>query len=183
MNLPTSIARLAPDDEWLTTVTTLLREVANDGFTFHLCGKPEPFVLVASYYWDSYVDLLKITGPDQVTAVRAVRRENFNVFQPPSVVWAFGSDAEPTLRALLNLLHPDHPDHPDQPFATPQVMLVPEDVQRPVRLKPPEPGKVGRRERRLRLALSNLTATGSARPQPEVEESVRPTPLQPGRAV
>ncbi|WP_016701132.1 hypothetical protein [Actinoalloteichus spitiensis] len=71
MKLPTSISRLTTDDEWLTTVTTLLREVANDGFTFHLCGMPEPVVLVASYYWDSYVDLLKITGPDQVTAVRA----------------------------------------------------------------------------------------------------------------
>ncbi|MGW1682612.1 hypothetical protein [Saccharopolyspora sp. NPDC002376] len=181
MNLPTSISRLAPDDEWLTTVTALLREVANDGFTFHLCGTPEPIVLVASYYWDSYVDLLKITGPDQVTAARAVRGENFNVFQPPAVVWAFGNDAEPTLRALLDLDHPDHPNQPDQPFPTPRVLVTADDMQCSVRLKPPEPSKVGRRERRLLLPLTKTTARDSSRTGPDVNENVQRTLLQPSQ--
>jgi hypothetical protein len=148
--------QLATKYQWSGTVDALLREVADDGFVFYLCGdRGAPVVLVAAYYWDSHVDLITTTPPGRVTAVRAIREPRFDPFAPRKVVWAYGNDPEPTLRAALNLPHPDHPDHPTSSFEPPRLAVVPAPLQRPTIVKAPEPWRAGNRARRLERALAH----------------------------
>lgn len=156
MSLLTTMSHQATQNGWSAAVDELLGEVVHDGFTFYLCGhRLTPAALVACYHWDSYVDLLTITGPNQVVAARAINDQTFDVFHPGAVVWAYGTDAEPTIRALLTLTHPDHPDHPTRPFAPPRLMTVPAARQRPLTVKAPEPWKAGNRTRRLEATLTS----------------------------
>ncbi|MGB3441111.1 MAG: hypothetical protein WBA97_20370 [Actinophytocola sp.] len=164
MSLLTTMSHLTAKNEWSIAVDDMLHQLVDDGFAFHVCGERlDPVVLVASYYWKSHVDLLTITGPDSVTAARALREPDLDVFNPGSVIWAYGNEAETTLRALLNLIHPDHPDHPVAATAPPRLMIVPAWLQRPVTFKAAESWKVGNRARRLEAALaSELVAMEAA---------------------
>jgi len=156
MSLLTTMNRLTRKNGWSNAVDDMLHQLVDDGFAFHLCGERlDPVVLVASYHWTSHVDLVTVTEPDRVTAARALREADFDVFNPQSVVWAYGNEAETTLRALLNLKHPDHPDHPVAATAPPRLMIVPARLQRPMTFKAAEPWKVENRSRRLQTALSN----------------------------
>ncbi|MEU0513376.1 hypothetical protein [Amycolatopsis sp. NPDC006125] len=152
--------RLTTKYQWPGHVDALLRRVADDGFLFYLCGdRGDPAVLVAAYYWDRHVDLITITPPGRVTAVRAIREASFDPFAPRKVVWAYGNDPEPTLLAALNLPHPDHPDHPASSFEPPRLAVVPAHLQRPTTVKAPEPWRAGNRARRLEQALAQELAT------------------------
>jgi hypothetical protein len=164
MSLPTTMNCLTMKNGWSNAVDDMLHQLVDDGFAFHLCGERlDPVVLVASYRWRNHVDLLAITESDRVTAARAVREPDFDVFNPGRVVWAFGNEAEPTLRALLNLKHPDHPDHPTATTEPPRSMIVPARLQRPMTFRSPESWKVGNRARRLETALaSELIAMDAA---------------------
>jgi hypothetical protein len=79
----------------------------------------------------------------------------FDVVNPGKVIWAYGNEAEPTLRALLNLKHPGHPDHPDSPHDPPRLMIVPAHLQQPMIFKAPESWKVQNRAHRLESALAS----------------------------
>jgi len=165
MSLLTAMNRLTKKNGWPSAVDEMLRQIVDDGFAFYVCGERlDPVVLGAAYYWGSCVDLLTITEPDRVTAARAVREPSFDVFGPRKVVWAYGNEAEPTLRALLNLNHPVHPDHPTFPHEPPRLMIVPAHLQRPMTFKAPESWKVQNRARRLERALAsdlvNMEAAG-----------------------
>lgn len=156
MSLPIAMNRLTIKNRWSRAVDDMLHQLVDDGFAFHLCGKRlDPVVLVASYHWKTHVDLLTITEPNLVTAARALRTPDFDVFNPGSVVWAYGNEAEPTLRALLDLKHPDHPNHPVAATAPPQLMIVPACLQRPMTFRAPESWKVENRARRLETALAS----------------------------
>ena len=169
MSLLTTMNHLTMKNGWSSAVDDMLHHLVDDGFAFHVCGKRlDPVVLVASYHWKSHVDLLTITEPNHVTAARALREPGFDVFNPGSVIWAYGNEAEPTLRALLDLKHPDHPDHPVAATAPPRLMIVPAQLQRPMTFKAAESWKVGNRARRLEAALaSELVAMEAAGPLDE----------------
>ena len=108
MSLLTTMNRLTTKNRWSNAVDDMLRQVVDDGFAFYVCGERfDSVVLVAAYHWEGYVDLLTITEPDRVTVAWAVREPGFDVFNPSKVVWTYGNKAEPTLRALPNLKHPD----------------------------------------------------------------------------
>ncbi|SDU62844.1 hypothetical protein SAMN05216266_1457 [Amycolatopsis marina] len=163
MSLLSTMNRLTTKKKWSSAIDDMLRQVVDEGFAFYVCGeRRDPVVLVAAYYWKSYVDLLTITEPDRVTAARAVREPGFDVFGPRKVVWAYGNEAEPTLRALLNLTHPDHPDHPTCPHEPPRLMIVPAHLQRPMTFKAPDSWKVQNRVQRLESALASDLASMEA---------------------
>lgn len=138
--------------DWPTGVTALLQQLTEDGFTFHSIGDVNgPDAVVGSYYWDDYVDLVTITGHDQVLAARAVRTEEFNVFNPELVVWTFQNEEDPglTLWALLHLRHPDLTTALPAPFPAPDGMRLGEHVRGPVVVKLPSLARLDRRATRL----------------------------------
>ena len=88
-------------------VEELLVSVAADGFTVYCCGlRHAPTALAACYEWQNYVDLLTIGDFDRVTAARVPRVPSLDIFAPTVVVWAYEGPPQPTLRALLELVHP-----------------------------------------------------------------------------
>lgn len=159
MSLSTTMTHLTATNGWSRAVENMLHQLVGDGFAFHICGRLcDPVAVVASYPWQHHVDLLTITGANRVTAARAVREPGFDVFAPGPVVWAYGNEAEPTLRALLDLKHPDHPEHPVATTTPPRLMTVPAHLQRPLTFKPPASWKAGNRARRLTAALARELA-------------------------
>ncbi|MBA2471750.1 MAG: hypothetical protein H0V41_05705 [Pseudonocardiales bacterium] len=62
--------------------------------------------------WEDRVDHLTIRSCDRVAAARVPKLGRVDVFAPEGVVWAYEGPAECTVRALLNLVHPQHPDAP-----------------------------------------------------------------------
>ena len=71
------------------------------------------------------------------------------MFAPEVVVWAYEGPAQPTLRALLNLVQPQHPDAPIGAYPAPRSLQVPRHEQRPMTIRLPSPGRVGVRAARL----------------------------------
>jgi hypothetical protein len=91
-------------------VEKLLLDVVADGFTVYCCGpRSAPTALAASYHWENCVDHLVIRSCDRVAAARVPKLGRVDMFAPEVVVWAYEGPAECTMRALLNLVHPQHP--------------------------------------------------------------------------
>jgi hypothetical protein len=131
-------------------VERLLLDVVADGFTVYCCGpKSYPLALVAAYEWPGWVDLVTIRGLDLATAARVPKHGPLDVFAPPTVVWAYQGRAEPTLRALLGLVHPDHPEAPRSEHPAPPSLLIPRSEQRPMSIRLPPPGQTAARAARL----------------------------------
>lgn len=131
-------------------VEGLLLDVVADGFVVYCCGRRNaPTALAASYEWEDYVDLVTIRRFDRVTAARVPKRGRVDVFAPEVVVWAYEGPAEHTLRALLNLVHPQHPDAPTASYPAPPSLHIPRHEQRPMRIRPPSARHVGVRAARL----------------------------------
>jgi hypothetical protein len=136
-------------------VRLLLLDVVADGFVLYCCGpRSAPHALVASYDWDSYVDLLTIRGFDRITAARVPKDGPVDVFAPECVVWAYQGPPQWTLRALLTLVHPHHPDAPATAYPAPAALHVPRDEQRPMTIRLPGPGQAKARATRLAAALT-----------------------------
>jgi hypothetical protein len=131
-------------------VERLLLEVLADGFTVCCCGpKSEPTALVAAYDWPHYIDLITIRDFNRITAARIPKRDNVDVFTPDVVVWAYEGPPQGTLRALLNLVHPQHPDAPHSEYPAPQSLRIRRAKQRPMSVRFPPPGRAEARARRL----------------------------------
>lgn len=138
-----------------SAVERLLLDVVADGFVLCCCGgRLEPTALVAFYEWEHYVDLVTIRRFDRVTTGRVPKHDDMDVFAPEMVVWAYEGPAEPALRALLNLVHPQHPDAPTRAYLAPCSLHVPRHEQRPVTIRPPSYGRTGVRAARLAAALA-----------------------------
>jgi len=136
----------------------LLTELVADGFTAICCGPKEaPHALVASYAWAGWVDLVTVRDFRRACSARVPVPEwgTVDVFAPELVVWAYEGPAEGALRALLGLVHPEHPDAPRLAYPAPASLHVPRAEQRPASIRPPSPGRAGRRARRLRAALED----------------------------
>lgn len=140
-------------DADLGEVDDLLRAVVADGFTVYLCGgRQQPEAIVATYTWENHVDMVVIKDRDDVAAARARQSEDWDVFSPSTVIWSYHGHARWTLRAILDLRHPEHPDAPDDEHPAPAGLFVPEEFLRTVSVRTPRPGLVARRAMRLQLA-------------------------------
>jgi hypothetical protein len=127
-------------------VEKLLLDVVADGFTVYYCGpRTAPTALAASYEWEDCVDHLTIRSCDRVAAARVPKLGRVDVFAPEVVVWAYEGPAECTVRALLNLVHPQHPDAPTGVYPAPRSLQVPRHEQRPMTIRPPSASRVGER--------------------------------------
>lgn len=60
--------------------------------------------------------------------------------------------AEHTVRALLNLVHPQHPDAPNLVYPASPSLQVPRHEQRPMSMRLPPASQVGARAARLARA-------------------------------
>lgn len=142
-------------------VERLLLDVVADGFVVYCCGpSAAPFALVASYQWDSYVDLVTIRRVDRVITARvpAPPHGRVDVFTPEAVVWAYEGPPQRALRALLDLVHPQHPHAPASAYPAPPSLHIPRAEQHPMTIRLPPPGRAGIRADRLTAAM---TAEGS----------------------
>lgn len=138
----------------------LLLDIVTDGFVVYCCGgRDAPTALVASFEWDHYVDLVTIRCFDRITAARVPKRGRVDVFAPDVVVWAYEGPAECTLRALLNLVHPQHPDAPTGTYPAPCSLRVPRHEQRPTTIRLPTAGRAGVRAIRLASLWRSNTAS------------------------
>ncbi|MGH3782218.1 MAG: hypothetical protein ACRDRO_16765, partial [Pseudonocardiaceae bacterium] len=138
-------------------VQRLLLDVVADGFVLYCCGpSAAPFALVASYQWDSYVDLVAIRRVDRVITARvpAPQHGQIDVFTPETVVWAYEGPPQRALRALLNLVHPQHPHAPASTYPAPPSLHIPRAEQRPMTIRLPPPGRAGIRAARLAAAMT-----------------------------
>ncbi len=131
-------------------VEQLLLDVVADGFTVYCCGpRTGPTALAASYQWDDCVDHLIIRSCERVAAARVPKLGRVDVFAPEVVVWAYEGAAEHTMRALLNLVHPQHPDAPTDLYPAPRSLQVPRHEQRPMTIRLPSASQAGMRAVRL----------------------------------
>lgn len=135
-------------------VEGLLLDIVADGFTVYCCGpRAAPAALAASYEWEDCVDHLTIRRWDQVIAARLPKLGRVDVFAPEVVVWAYEGPAECTLRALLNLVHPQHPDAPTGVHPAPRSLRVPRHEQRPMTIRLPSVSHAGVRATRLAAVI------------------------------
>jgi hypothetical protein len=131
-------------------VERLLLDVVADGFTVYCCGPRTALTaLAASYEWVDCVDHLTIHSCDRVAAARVPKLGRVDVFAPEFVVWAYEGIAEHTMRALLNLVHPQNPDAPTHLYPAPRSLYVSSHQQRPMSIRLPSAGRVGVRAARL----------------------------------
>ena len=122
-------------------IERLLLDVVADGFTVYCCGpRTAPTALAASYEWPDFIDHLAIRSWDQAAAARIPKLGEINVFEPDVVVWSYEGGAEPTLRALLNLVHPQHRQAPATPYPAPRSLRLPRHEQRPMTIRLPLAG-------------------------------------------
>lgn len=138
-------------------VQALLRDVVDDGFILHCCGGlTTPTALVATYEWpdDDYIDIVTTRDFQRVTTARLPKQAEIDLFAPHVAVWAYEGSAEPALRALLKLVHPQHPDAPTTEFPAPRSLHIPRHEQRPMRIRPPAPGRAGIRAARLAAMMA-----------------------------
>lgn len=139
-------------------VDDLLAAVARDGFTLRYCnGSEAPTLMVGTYDWGAYIDLVVIRAIDDVVTARIPTAQVEDVFAPKVMVWLYQGDAEPALKALLDLPHPEHPDAPTTPVPAPAALRVPAARQAPVTLRPPS--ALAARTRQMRLGAALLADT------------------------
>lgn len=125
-------------------VERLLLEVVAGGFTVYCCGpRTAPTALAASYDWEDCVDQLTIWSWDRVAAARLPKLGRVDVFAPEVVVWTYEGSAEHTVRALLDLVHPDAPT---DVYPAPPSLHVPKHHQRPMSIKLPSVTRAARLE-------------------------------------
>lgn len=107
------------------------------GFTHYCCGdRRAPHLLVSTYNWDGYIDVINIRGMDRVTAARIPKYDGLDIFAPTQAVWHYMGALEPTVTAMLRLLPPHHPDAPTAPYPAPLTLFVSTSEQRPMTVKP-----------------------------------------------
>lgn len=144
----------SPDAASPAEVDELLTAVARDGFTLRYCNGPrQPTLIVGTYDWGPFVDLVVIRDIDDVISARVPTADVSDIFAPEVIVWLYAGHAEQALRALLNLPHPEHPEAPTRPAFAPPTLHVPAARQFPVTIRPPSVMAARARQIRLGAAL------------------------------
>lgn len=156
-----------------TEVDRLLTGIVRRGFTMRYCnGSQRPTLIVGTYDWGAFVDLVVIRGVDDVISARIPTAEVTDIFMPEVIVWLYASDAGRALRALLDLPPPEHPLAPATSASAPIAVHVPTARQAPVTIRPPalkwrgSPEPSGGHD-------STLVPTATCTPHPHAEETCR----------
>lgn len=143
-------------------VEQLLLDIIADGFVLYCCGvRTDPTALLASYDWGSCIDLVTIRDFEHMAVARVPKSGKIDLFAPEFVLWAYEGPAESALPALLNLVHPQHPDAPTVPYSAPRSLHIPRHEQRPLTIRPPAPGRAGRRAARLAATVTESDQSAS----------------------
>lgn len=150
----------ATADPILSDVDDLLVAITLDGFTLRYCnGFPEPSVIVATYDWGSWADIVVIRAIDDVISARIPIVPGTDIFAPTTVVWMYEGDAVQALHAMFELHHPDHPQAPTTATPAPGRLRIPAARQAPVTVRPPS-ARVAR-TRQIRLSAAILVDTAN----------------------
>lgn len=121
-----------------TEVDRLLTAIVRRGFTMRYCNGPRrPTLIVGTYDWAAFTDLVVLRGIDEVISARIPTAEVTDVFTPEVIVWLYASDARRALQALLELPPPQHPLAPTTRSSAPLAVHVPAARQVPVTIRPP----------------------------------------------
>jgi hypothetical protein len=108
----------------------LLREVIRRGWMLVCCGpRNQPDALVAVNRRQSWTDVVVLRGHDRAVAYRTPTRPRDDPLQAFEVVWHYLSDAQRTLRAVLDI--PPYAVAP-APYPIPQECRIPEAQRRPL---------------------------------------------------
>jgi len=129
--LPTGTNRTDPmsrDAE--PDIAPLLREVVRQGWMLVCCGhRAQPNALAAVNRTQFWADVVVLRGHDRTAAYRTLIRPPDDPLQAIMVVWHYLSDAEYTLRAVLNI----PPDAVTSvPYPIPDECRIPEARRRPL---------------------------------------------------
>jgi hypothetical protein len=114
-------------------IAPLLREVARRGWTLLCCGRrAQPDALAAVNRTQLWADVVVLRGHDRAAAYRALTRPDEDPLQTSRVIWHYLSDAERTLRAVLNI-----PPHAvaSVPYPIPDECRIPEAQHRPLTIR------------------------------------------------
>ncbi len=107
------------------------------GFTHYCCGdRRAPHVLVSTYDWGDYIDVINVRGADRVTSARLPKHDDLDIFAPTQAVWHYMGALEPTVASTLRLPPPDHPDAPTTSYRAPISLFVSSREQRSMTVKP-----------------------------------------------
>jgi hypothetical protein len=105
----------------------LLREVVRRGWMLVCCGpRIQPDALVAVNRFQLWADVVVLRGNDRAAAYRTLTSPNDDPLQAFEVVWHYLSDAQRTLRAVLDT--PPYAVAPT-PYPIPEECRIPDSVQ------------------------------------------------------
>jgi hypothetical protein len=115
-------------------VEPLLREITRRGWTLICCGhRAQPDAVAAvnrTWFW---ADVVVLRGHDRAAAYRTFTQPHDNPLLATRGVWHYLSDAERTLRAVLNLT----PNTiASTPYPLPKECRIPEIRHRPLIIRP-----------------------------------------------
>lgn len=149
------------DTSFPAEVDDLLTAVVRDGFTLRYCnGLALPTLVIGTYDWGAYVDLVVIRAIDDVVSARIPTAEVADIFAPEVMVWLYAGGAERALKALLDLPHPTHPEAPTTPVPAPAALQIPAAREAPVTVRPPSALAAQARQLRLGAALCRHAPRG-----------------------
>lgn len=108
----------------------LLRELVRQGWMLVCCGpRMRPNALVAVNQCQLWADVVALRGHDRAAAYRTLTQPGDDPLQVSCIVWHYLSDAEYTLRAVLDI-----PPHAvaSVPYPIPEDCRIPEVLRRPM---------------------------------------------------
>jgi hypothetical protein len=115
-------------------IEPLLLEVRRRGWMLICCGhRTQPNALVAVHRTEIWADVVALRGHDRAAAYRTLLvRSHDDPLQATRIVWHYLSDAERTLRAVLNI-PPEAAT--STPYPIPEDCRIPEAQYRPVTIR------------------------------------------------
>jgi len=131
---PADTARLPPlscDVE--PDIEPLLREVVQRGYALHCFGsRAHPDALAAIIRTRLWADVIVLRDHGRAAAYRTLVLPHDDPLQPIQVTWHYLSDAERTLRAVLNI---PPAAATSEPYPIPEQCRIPEAQRRPLTIR------------------------------------------------
>jgi hypothetical protein len=114
-------------------IEPLLLEVRRREWMLICCGRrAQPDALVAVHRAEFWADVVALRGHDRAAAYRTLIRPHDDPLQATHIVWHYLSDAERTLRAVLNI----PPEAvASTPYPIPEDCRIPEVQHRPATIR------------------------------------------------
>lgn len=119
----------------------LLGELRRRGWTLVRWGPADSPVLLAAWFrWPLAADVLIMRGEDDASAYRIpLGAHDDRMWNPQRVAYQFHSSALWTLRAILTIEEPGRPGSPDRMEPAAPECSLPDDLPRPVMIRPLTP--------------------------------------------